>query len=65
MRILCPKCRRPGSLQAYSKGPHRKHLYYRIEHYPGNLKPRRHYLALKEALALLAADPSNQPSQQS
>jgi hypothetical protein len=65
MRIICLRCGRPGGLQAYSKGRGRSHPYYRIEHGPGDLKPRRHYLALKEALALLAAGPGNRPSQQS
>ena len=54
MRILCPRCERPGSLEAYSKGRDRSHHYYRVEHKAGNLKPRHHYIPLKEALVLLA-----------
>jgi len=63
MRILCPKCGRPGSLRAYSKGPSRSHQYYRIEHDRDGLKPRHHYLPFDKALALLAAEPPHARTQ--
>lgn len=55
MRIICPKCGRPGSLQRYSKGKRYRHDYRRSQYYLPAGRRIRCYIPFKRALAIEAA----------